>query len=208
MNKIISSLAIVALLLSACGQKTESNTSNIIPSPKTNASESIKPSPSNGFKKYTIKSEGITIEHPDTWVLGDSSQLNVPSAKAIFYDSKSNKDFTTNMLIEVVTHPLLAPSARILANTTNDLMAISGPSMGLSAYKEVSFEDKKYGKYNAGILTGTYKIAQTDLSVKVLQYYIPIKNKSYTLTLTTSENSFDTYKPQFEKIINSFEIAE
>ncbi|MDF9407195.1 MAG: hypothetical protein A4E52_02084 [Pelotomaculum sp. PtaB.Bin013] len=159
----------------------------------------------------TYSGKGFSFSYPGNWHIGNTEKLGLQkelSPEVIIYAPTKPGEIGAGINLTIQQTPLLAPSAKELADQTVTLFTSSGNANGIKEYKKISFRPVKYGNTDAGILTGEMTAAQNNVTVKSNQLIIPNGFKYFTLTASCKKDEWETYEPEFDKIIESFKITE
>lgn len=203
MKKLITILALTALL-SACGNSETSKTADTQATETTSTSATETVSAEAKTTKYTTYSgEGFSFSYPDHWKSVDTSQMNA-AVKAAFSDQSTSSQFADNINFTIESSPSGSINPEEFANNVVDYYTQNGESIGISNYKKVSYTNKPYKEYNAGLLEGNYThTSGTD--IVLVQYMIPTNIELYTMTITSSKDSYN--QDTVNEIINSLSIS-
>ncbi|MBM6384301.1 MAG: hypothetical protein JSY10_09985 [Paenibacillus sp.] len=203
MKKLITILALTALL-SACGNSETSKTADTQTTETTSTSATETVSAEAKTTKYTTYSgEGFSFSYPDHWKSVDTSQMNA-AVKAAFSDQSTSSQFADNINFTIESSPSGSINPEEFANNVVDYYTQNGASIGISNYKKVSYTNKPYKEYNAGVLEGNYThTSGTD--IVLVQYMIPTNSELYTMTITYSKDSYN--QDTVNEIINSLSIS-
>ncbi|MEO2205771.1 PsbP-related protein [Paenibacillus pabuli] len=201
MKKLITILAVTALL-SACGNSETSKTAETQTSETTSATETVS-TEAKTTKYTTYSGEGFAFSYPDYWKSVDTSQMNA-AVKAAFSDQSTSSQFADNINFTIESNPSGSINPEEFANNVVDYYTQNGESIGVSNYKKVSYTNKPYKEYNAGVLEGNYThTSGTD--IVLIQYMIPTNSELYTMTITSSKDSYN--QDTVNEIINSLSIS-
>lgn len=203
MKKLITILALTALL-SACGNSETSKTADTQATETTSTSATETVSAEAKTTKYTTYSgEGFSFSYPDHWKSVDTSQMNV-AVKAAFSDQSTSSQFADNINFTIESSPSGSINPEEFANNVVDYYTQNGESIGISNYKKVSYTNKPYKEYNAGVLEGNYTHS-SGTDIVLVQYMIPTNSELYTMTITSSKDSYN--QDTVNEIINSLSIS-
>ncbi len=181
MNKLYTIL--VASLFACCIMTT------------VNADEFIESKQAVSLEKYTNTANGYSLEYPSDWKKNDVPQLDL----VLFapYKEKDDKPLASmNVISEKV------------GNGINLEQFYSQSATNLStALKEVNVE-----KTGTTMLNGTpskwmqYTHVMQGVKFTVIQYFIVSNETIYLITFSASKDEFEQYRPDFERIANSFKL--
>ncbi|PAF29347.1 PsbP-related protein [Paenibacillus sp. 7516] len=203
MKKLITILALTALL-SACSNSETSKTADTPTTETTSTSATETVSAEAKTTKYTTYSgEGFSFSYPDHWKSVDTSQMNA-AVKAAFSDQSTSSQFADNINFTIESSPSGSINPEEFANNVVDYYTQNGESIGISNYKKVSYTNKPYKEYNAGVLEGNYTHT-SGTNIVIVQYMIPTNSELYTMTITSSKDSYN--QDTINEIINSLSIS-
>ncbi|MET3938617.1 hypothetical protein ABIC22_001429 [Paenibacillus sp. PvP094] len=201
MKKLITILALTALL-SACGNSETTKTADTPTTETTSATETVS-AEAKTTKYTTYSGESFSFSYPDHWKSVDTSQMNA-AVKAAFSDQSTSSQFADNINFTIESSPSGSINPEEFANNVVDYYTQNGESIGISNYKKVSYTNKPYKEYNAGVLEGNYThTSGTD--IVLVQYMIPTNSELYTMTITSSKDSYN--QDTVNEIINSLSIS-
>ncbi|MHB1167034.1 MAG: PsbP-related protein [Carboxydocellales bacterium] len=163
----------------------------------------------DGWTLYTNKQYNVAFYYPDTWQIEDSQKVQMTQKPVVLIlDTAKNEDNSTaGITFTAEQAPLLAQPAEEQVNSLVKQFELSEAAMGIKDFKKISYEPvKKYKDLQAGIMTYQYTIAQSNQIVKAMLLVVPRGKVTYGLTLTSTPNQWDTYKPTFDKIAASFDL--
>ncbi|MGF9700313.1 PsbP-related protein [Paenibacillus sp. MABNR03] len=201
MKKLITILALTALL-SACGNSETTKTVDTQTSETTNGTENVS-AESKATKYTTYSGEGFTFSYPDHWKSVDTSQMN-EAVKAAFSDQSTSAQFADNINFTIEANPSGSIDPEEFANNVVDYYTQNGASIGISNYKKISYTNKPYKDYNAGVLEGNYTHS-SGTDIVLVQYMLPTNSQLYTMTITYAKDSYN--QDTANEILNSLSIS-
>lgn len=148
-------------------------------------------------EKYTNKDKQYSLDYPSQW-----QRKEVPAIDFVLFAPPKGTDTQVHASMNVIAEKVDAPVT--LAQFYNE--SVGNISTEL---KEVKIESN--GESN---LNGTpskwinYSHSMQGISFRVLQYFIVNGDRVYLLTFSALSDDFATYKPEFDKIANSFKILK
>lgn len=163
---------------------------------------------------YSNEELGISFDYPADWVIDNSiaEQLQEgflfeSSAPLVFIvEPEPDEGFANNINFVIEQTLFLAPSGLEIAEQSVEMYKTFGPNMGMSDFREVEVKPFDVGNFKSGVLIGEYVLSQTGTELSVMQLIVPFGQKVYNLTMTVKREDYQTYRPVFDKIAESFKI--
>ncbi|RUS46224.1 hypothetical protein [Cohnella sp. AR92] len=157
----------------------------------------------DGEAYATYYGDGFSFDYPFDWEQTDQTS-SIPEIKAQF---SSPTQIANVLLITAEYKNASAPPAGELKDLQMDPTSGEDGSAKINDYKQISFEEKPYGRYKAGVLVSEMA-ASNNQSLIQTEYYVPIGKKSYSLIVTTAKEITDSLQNDIDHMIDSFEVDE
>jgi hypothetical protein len=148
------------------------------------------------LEKYTNAEKGYSIEYPSDWKKNDVPQLDL----VLFAPTKEAGEMphaSVNIVSEKVGKGIHLE--QFYSESVSNLS---------TALKEVQVEKSGTAELNG--ITGKwiqYTHVMQGVKFKVLQYFVVADETIFLITFSSSADDFEQYRPDFEKIANSFKVA-
>lgn len=148
-------------------------------------------------EKYTNKEKQYSINYPSDW-----QRKEVPSIDFVLFAPPKGNDAqvhaSMNIIAEKVSPPVTLTQfyTESINNITTELKDVKIDSSG-----EISLN----GTTSKWVV---YSHKMQDIDFKVLQYFAVANDKVYLLTFSALANDFASYKPEFEKIAETFKVTK
>jgi len=172
---------IIVVIMTACGQVKQNNEQ--IGSP-------------NGWKTFEHKE--YSIQFPDSF-----EYKTVEKKGAIFIlfpkDTSSAYNFRSN--INLIIQDLQGQDISL-----NDYVILSESQIETMVTNGNLIKSERFNKNNFEFHRLIYTGIQGKLTLKFEQHFTIKNEKAYILTFTATEEQFESYKAEKEKIMNSFKI--
>lgn len=147
-------------------------------------------------EKFTNSEKGYSLDYPSDWKKSDVPQLDL-----VLFAPPRGQDAIPHASLNIV-------SEKVGSEIHLEQFYSESAANLSTALKEVHVE-----KSGSSQLNGTpskwviYTHVMQGMQFRVLQYFIVANESIYLVTFSTIADDFETYRPEFEKIINSFKIT-
>jgi hypothetical protein len=129
-----------------------------------------------------------------------NSTLNGLLSTILFAPKKNNEAFRIN--VNVVTEKV-APDIDLQEYASNSKTELSKTFVN---FEKIADNETSLNGLNAHHLIFTHKLQNFDF--KMEQYYILNNNIAYVITCSATQQTFNKYKTDFDKIVNSFQLID
>lgn len=159
------------------------------------AKEASESQPTAKFERYSNVEKGYSLEYPADWKKNDVPQLDL-----VLFAPPKKPGERIHASMNIV-------SERVGTEIRLDQFYNESLNNLSTALKDVTIE--KNGTSDlGGVPTKWMLYTHTMQGVKfrVLQYFIVANGAMYLITFSTAADEFDAYRPEFDKIIQSFKL--
>lgn len=198
MNKVYKIL--LASLFSCC-TFTVSAEETVLDQAQTQQPKQIVPTAQNTpaavhLEKYSNFEKEYSLEYPSNWMKNDVPQLDL-----VLFAPPKEKDGNPHASMNVV-------SEKVGEKISLDQFYSESATNLTSALKDVKVEKNGTVQFN-GVPSKwmQYTHVMQGVTFRVLQYFIVADQTIFLMTFSSSDKDFDDYRADFEKIANSFKIA-
>lgn len=160
------------------------------------ADENAQPKATTRLEIYTNTEKGYSLEYPSDWKKSDVPQLDL----VLFAPSKENNEnphASANIVSEKVGGSITLEQfySESAANLKSALKDVQVEKSGSSALSGVPSKWVLYTHVLQGV------------KFRVMQYFVVAEETIFLITFSSSAQDFDYYRPDFERIANSFKIT-
>lgn len=153
----------------------------------------------------TYSNKDIEFSYPGSWKIRDVKDFGIQfSPEVAIYDVKG--DFRASISLLVEQSPFLAPSAMEQANREFTMYQLLGGSLGIKDLRKISLVPMKIGNTDVVLATIETTIAQNNLVFRGQLLIVPFGSKTYTLSLGSVKEDWETYESTFKHVVSSVKL--
>lgn len=155
------------------------------------------PQPVTLSEKYTNTEKNYSIEYPTDWKKND-----VPRLDLVLFAPSKGPDANSHASMNIV-------SEKVGPGITLEQFYSESASNLTTALKDVQVEKTGNSQLN-GVPTKwlLYTHVMQNIKFRVMQYFMVAQETVFLLTFSAVAENFDSYKPEFEAIANSFKLVK
>ncbi|GAF09457.1 hypothetical protein JCM16418_3598 [Paenibacillus pini JCM 16418] len=199
-------LLILACTLTACGNVQQTKETTVTSNTEKETTIVTTKVEDAKFKPAfsTYDSPEFSISYPSNWKKIDLEESN-KSIRVAYADPSPKVAFADNVSVGINNDS--GYNMEALANATNDEYVARSATSGMLNYKKISFtKSSKYLK-DSDVLTAEYTNEKSNLKIVLTQYFVPLNNQVYTVTVCASKESYNNGgEAVVQQIIESLKV--